>query len=156
MTWGERVIAVSETVRDYLQRHYPELPATRIQVIPRGVDPAAFPYGYQPSAAWQAHWRQEYPLRSAAPVLTLPGTGPHVVVPASAPPDDPRVLYTLPTFRWQRSGGTDAGAINQVGEGKKTGGISIPTRYGHGPISMVDLNDVQNCIDLLGEYISYK
>ncbi|HNX15331.1 MAG TPA: M20/M25/M40 family metallo-hydrolase [Oscillospiraceae bacterium] len=53
-------------------------------------------------------------------------------------------------------GGTDAGAINQVGEGKKTGGISIPTRYGHGPISMVDLNDVQNCIDLLGEYISFK
>ena len=73
MTWGERVIAVSETVRDYLQRHYPELPAARIQVIPRGVDPAAFPYGYQPSAAWQAHWRQEYPLRSAAPVLALPG-----------------------------------------------------------------------------------
>lgn len=53
-----------------------------------------------------------------APVLTLPGTGPHVVVPASAPPDDPRVLYTLPTFRWQRSGGTDAGDdVTRIGNG---------------------------------------
>jgi len=53
-------------------------------------------------------------------------------------------------------GGTDAGAINQVGEGKACGGISIPTRYGHGPISMVDLEDVDNCIDLLGKYISME
>jgi hypothetical protein len=43
MTRGERVIAVSETVRDYLRRGYPGLPAERIQVIPRGVDPVEFP-----------------------------------------------------------------------------------------------------------------
>ena len=73
MNRGERVIAVSETVRDYLQRHYPELSAARIQVIQRGVDPAAFPYGYRPSAAWLADWRQQYPQRQDAPVLTLPG-----------------------------------------------------------------------------------
>ncbi|MCU0808807.1 MAG: glycosyltransferase, partial [Candidatus Contendobacter sp.] len=73
MNHGERVIAVSETVRDYLRRHYPELPAARIQVIQRGVDPLAFPYGYQPSAAWLADWRQHYPHRQDALVLTLPG-----------------------------------------------------------------------------------
>ena len=73
MSRGERVIAVSETVRDYLRRHYPELPVARIQVIQRGVDPAAFPYGYQPSAAWLADWRQQYPQRQDAAVLTLPG-----------------------------------------------------------------------------------
>jgi len=73
MAHGERVIAVSETVRDYLRRHYPELPAERIQVIQRGVDPAAFPYGYQPSAAWLADWRQHYPQLGDAPVLTLAG-----------------------------------------------------------------------------------
>ena len=48
MTRGERVIAVSETVRVYLQRHYPELPADRIQVIQRGIDPAAFPTAIAP------------------------------------------------------------------------------------------------------------
>jgi len=73
MNRGERVIAVSETVRDYLRRHYPEWPAERIQVIQRGVDPTAFPYGYQPSAAWLADWRQHYPHWQDAPVLTLPG-----------------------------------------------------------------------------------
>lgn len=73
MTRGERVIAVSETVRDYLRHHYPALPAARIQVIQRGVDPAAFPYGYQPSSAWLADWRRHYPQRPDAPTLTLPG-----------------------------------------------------------------------------------
>ncbi|MCC8999397.1 MAG: glycosyltransferase family 4 protein [Candidatus Contendobacter sp.] len=73
MTCGERVIAVSETVREYLQRHYPELPAKQIQVIQRGVDPAAFPYGYRPSAEWLANWHRQYPQLRDAPVLTLPG-----------------------------------------------------------------------------------
>ena len=73
MTRGERVIAVSETVRAYLQRHYPGLPAERIQVIQRGVDPAAFPYGYRPSPDWLADWRRHYPQLRDAPVLTLPG-----------------------------------------------------------------------------------
>ncbi|MDG4595192.1 MAG: glycosyltransferase family 4 protein [Candidatus Contendobacter sp.] len=73
MARGERVIAVSETVRDYLRRHYPALPAERIQLIQRGVDPAAFPWGYRPSAAWRADWRQQYPQLQDAPVLTLPG-----------------------------------------------------------------------------------
>lgn len=52
------------------------------------------------------------------------------------------------------AGGTDAGAINQINEGKPCGGISIPTRYGHGPISMVDMFDVDCCVDLLGKYVS--
>lgn len=73
MTRGERVIAVSETVRDYLQRYYPDLSAERIQVIHRGVDPAAFPYGYRPDAAWLQTWYQRYPHLRNAVVLTLPG-----------------------------------------------------------------------------------
>ncbi len=73
MTSGERVIAVSETIRDYLQRGYPELPAERIRLIPRGVDPLEFPYGYQPSLPWLTEWRQRYPQLCGVPVLTLPG-----------------------------------------------------------------------------------
>jgi len=73
MTYGERVIAVSATIRDYLHRHYPELPAERIQLIPRGVDPAEFPYGYRPAPEWLAEWRRQYPQLSDSPVLTLPG-----------------------------------------------------------------------------------
>jgi hypothetical protein len=65
MTRGERVIAVSATMRDYLQRHYPELPAERIQLIQRGVDPVEFPYGYRPIAEWLADWRRQYPQLQA-------------------------------------------------------------------------------------------
>ncbi len=74
MTRGERVIAVSKTVRDYLRRHYSDLPAERLQVILVGVDPAAFPYGYRPPPDWLADWHRQYPqLRDDQPVLTLPG-----------------------------------------------------------------------------------
>lgn len=73
MARGERVIAVSETVRAYLQRFYPELPAGRVQVILRGVDPTAFPHGYRPSPDWLADWRRRFPQLAAGPALTLPG-----------------------------------------------------------------------------------
>ncbi|MCB1768839.1 MAG: glycosyltransferase family 4 protein [Candidatus Competibacteraceae bacterium] len=73
MTQGERVIAVSETIRDYLRCHYPQLSAERIQLIPRGVDAAQFPYGYQPTVDWWAKWYRQYPQLRNEPVLTLPG-----------------------------------------------------------------------------------
>lgn len=51
------------------------------------------------------------------------------------------------------NGGTDAGAINRSGRGVKTVGISIPTRYGHTPNSIINLDDVDACIQLLKNYI---
>jgi len=48
MTKGERVIVVSETVRNYVLKNYPSCPPERIQLIYRGVDEAEFSYGYQP------------------------------------------------------------------------------------------------------------
>lgn len=52
------------------------------------------------------------------------------------------------------AGGTDVGAINKSGIGVKALGISIPTRYGHSPNSIVNLDDVEACTELLKEYIS--
>lgn len=45
-------------------------------------------------------------------------------------------------------GGTDAGAIHQSRLGVITGGISIPCRYSHTPTSVIDLDDVDACIQL--------
>ncbi|MDX1605187.1 MAG: glycosyltransferase family 4 protein [Candidatus Competibacterales bacterium] len=73
MTRGERVIAVSETVRRYLRAHYPGLDPFRIRVIPRGVDPVAFPHGYRPDREWLAAWQRTHPRPGGARVLTLPG-----------------------------------------------------------------------------------
>jgi putative aminopeptidase FrvX len=46
-------------------------------------------------------------------------------------------------------GGTDAGAIHVSKEGVPSGTISIPSRYVHSPSEMVDLGDVQACVDLV-------
>ncbi|HEX7326619.1 MAG TPA: glycosyltransferase [Rhodanobacteraceae bacterium] len=75
MTRGERVIAVSQTVRDFVLSHYPRIDATRLRVIPRGIDPDAFPYGYRPDDAWRQRFFDEYPALAGAPLLTLPGRG---------------------------------------------------------------------------------
>ena len=73
---GERVIVVSQTLRDYVLRHYPDdVDTARIEVIPRGIDTDAFPYGYRPDDAWQRAFFEQYPQLAGAPLLTLPGRG---------------------------------------------------------------------------------
>jgi glycosyltransferase involved in cell wall biosynthesis len=71
---GEKVIVVSQTLRDYVLRHYPIDPA-RITVIPRGIDTEAFPYGYRPDDTWREAFFSEYPQLAGAPLLTLPARG---------------------------------------------------------------------------------
>jgi glycosyltransferase involved in cell wall biosynthesis len=75
MIRGERVICVSNTVRDYVLRHYPQVDPARLTVIPRGVDPADFPYGFQPGDAWREAFFAEFPQLSGSLLLTLPGRG---------------------------------------------------------------------------------
>jgi glycosyltransferase involved in cell wall biosynthesis len=72
---GERVIAVSQTLRDYVLSHYRWLEPSRVRVIPRGIDPEAFPYGHRPDDAWQKTFFTEFPRLAGAPLLTLPGRG---------------------------------------------------------------------------------
>jgi glycosyltransferase involved in cell wall biosynthesis len=72
---GERVVAVSQTVRDYVLSHYRWLEPAKVRVIPRGIDPAAFPYGHRPDDAWQKAFFAEFPALAGAPLLTLPGRG---------------------------------------------------------------------------------
>jgi glycosyltransferase involved in cell wall biosynthesis len=75
MLRGERIVVVSQTVRDYLLSHYHKLDTTRIRIIPRGIDPEAFPYGHRPDEAWQKAFFTEFPQLAGAPLLTLPGRG---------------------------------------------------------------------------------
>jgi len=73
MTRGERIIAVSASIRRYILENYPAVDPARVRLIYRGVDPSAFPYGYRPSAAWVAQWRRSVPGLEGRRVLTLPG-----------------------------------------------------------------------------------
>jgi glycosyltransferase involved in cell wall biosynthesis len=73
MCKGERVIAVSETVKNYIRNNYPATDMSRVELIFRGVDPAEFPYGYQASDEWLKQWQHDYPQLSGKKILTLPG-----------------------------------------------------------------------------------
>lgn len=73
MTRGEQVICVSNSVKEYVLKNYPDVPADKLTVIHRGVDPATFRYGFQPGAAWLDQWQQDYPQLSGKYVITLPG-----------------------------------------------------------------------------------
>jgi glycosyltransferase involved in cell wall biosynthesis len=75
LTRGERVICVSNAVRDYVLRHYPRTDPTRLTVIPRGVDPEEFPFGYQPDDAWRRGFFMDFPQLEGGVLLTLPGRG---------------------------------------------------------------------------------
>jgi glycosyltransferase involved in cell wall biosynthesis len=73
MTKGERVIAVSETIKKYIVENYPSTAEERIELIYRGVDPLEFPYGYQPDTAWLEQWNNRYPQLTGKFVVALPG-----------------------------------------------------------------------------------
>ena len=75
LTRSERVICVSNAVRDYVLKHYPRTDPALLTVIPRGVDPEEFPFGYQPDDAWRRGFFMDFPRLEGGLLLTLPGRG---------------------------------------------------------------------------------
>ncbi len=72
MTRGERVIAISEHIRQYILTHYPSTDPERIELIHRGVQPMEYPYGYSPTSDWFIQWCHDMPQLEGKYVLTLP------------------------------------------------------------------------------------
>ncbi len=75
MARGDRVICVSNLVRDHVLRHYRATSPQKLVLIPRGVDANEFPFGYQPDDEWRRRFFADYPQLDAAPLLTLPARG---------------------------------------------------------------------------------
>lgn len=75
LTRGVRVICVSRTVREWVLRHYPAVDPARLRVIPRGIDPAAWPRGFAVDPAWRERFLAQYPQLAGGALLTLPGRG---------------------------------------------------------------------------------
>jgi tetrahedral aminopeptidase len=48
--------------------------------------------------------------------------------------------------------GTDGGAIHMTSTGVSTGVVSIPSRYTHSPVEIVDLLDMENSLKLIKEF----
>jgi glycosyltransferase involved in cell wall biosynthesis len=75
MLRGERVIAVSGTVRDHIVKHYPHTPIERLRVIPRGLDPQKFPQAYRAPPTWRPAFEALYPNACNKRWICLPGRG---------------------------------------------------------------------------------
>lgn len=73
MVRGERVIAVSNAVEQYLKDNYPRLDPRRVRVIHRGVDDARYYPGYHPPDAWLRAWRSELPEIAGGVLVTMAG-----------------------------------------------------------------------------------
>ena len=73
MTQAEKVIAVSDSVVQYITEHYKNCPPQDIVRIYRGIDPTAFPHGYQPSAQWLNQTFKDFPELENKFLICLPG-----------------------------------------------------------------------------------
>lgn len=71
MTKGERVIVISEMIRDYVTTQY-QVDTDRLRLIYRGVDAEVFPSGYKPAKDWLKQWYEEYPSTKDKDILVLP------------------------------------------------------------------------------------
>lgn len=73
MTRGQRVIAVSQCVREHILDKYPKTPPEHIRVIPNSIDPTSVFFGYHPTDAWMDTWRHHFPELEGKYTLCLPG-----------------------------------------------------------------------------------
>lgn len=73
MTRGEVVICVSNSVKNYILKNYPNVPEKKLAVIHRGVNAAKYPRGYRPNAGWLAQWRRDFPQMEGKYLVVLPG-----------------------------------------------------------------------------------
>lgn len=71
---GDRVIAISECVRDYILANYPEVPTERIRVIHRGVDTDQFRHREELGRGqWLRDFERDYPRAAGRTALLMPG-----------------------------------------------------------------------------------
>lgn len=72
MAKGERVIVISEMIREYVLKSYPSVDPGKLRLIYRGVDPMAFPYGHKPDQNWLDKWYTQFPQTRGKKLITLP------------------------------------------------------------------------------------
>jgi glycosyltransferase involved in cell wall biosynthesis len=73
MARGDRVVAVSEHIREYALYNYPIADASRVVTIHGGTSPEAFPFGYRPPQQWFSDTFVEFPQLRGKRLLCLPG-----------------------------------------------------------------------------------
>jgi glycosyltransferase involved in cell wall biosynthesis len=73
MAGGDRVIAVSDYIREYTLRNYPFTDPQRVITVHGGISHEAFPAGYRPNAAWTTKMLEDFPELREKRLICLPG-----------------------------------------------------------------------------------
>ncbi|MBI4005555.1 MAG: glycosyltransferase family 4 protein [Gammaproteobacteria bacterium] len=73
MTKGERVIAVSEYIRQYILDNYPGVDEKKIEVIHRGVAPDQYTQNFKPDKNWLNEWNSQHQNIKDKHIISLPG-----------------------------------------------------------------------------------
>jgi glycosyltransferase involved in cell wall biosynthesis len=73
MTRGERVIAVSECIGDYVHSEFPRTPGGNLHLVRHGIDPAQYPRDFHPDVVWRERWQKDFPQFTGKQLLLLPG-----------------------------------------------------------------------------------
>jgi glycosyltransferase involved in cell wall biosynthesis len=72
MTKGEKVIVVSEMIREYVLKNY-KIDRKKLVLNYRGVSDKIFPFNYKASQKWLKKWHKDFPQTKNKIILTLPG-----------------------------------------------------------------------------------
>jgi glycosyltransferase involved in cell wall biosynthesis len=73
MAGGDRVIAVSDHIREYTLANYPGTDPNRVVTVHGGISREQFPHGYQPTGQWLEDCFREFPELRGRRLLCLPG-----------------------------------------------------------------------------------
>ncbi len=73
MASGDRVIAVSDHIRQYTLHNYPATDPGRVVTVLGGVSHQIFPYSYRPEPGWYERTYGEFPELANRRLLCLPG-----------------------------------------------------------------------------------
>jgi len=72
MTYGERVIAISQFIKNYILQSYPATDSSKVEVIYRGIDHKLYQYDLTPDEKWQKKWETDFPQFKNKFLITLP------------------------------------------------------------------------------------
>tara|TARA_Y100001935_G_scaffold255482_1_gene268835 strand:- start:3645 stop:4781 length:1137 start_codon:yes stop_codon:yes gene_type:complete len=72
MMSGDKIIAISNYIRDYITKNYPGVENDRIITIPRGVDETTHNLEFSVEQRWLDSWQNQMGLKSDMPLLTIP------------------------------------------------------------------------------------
>jgi glycosyltransferase involved in cell wall biosynthesis len=73
MTGGDRVIAVSDHIRQYTLHNYPSTDPARVVTVHGGISHQSFPYAYKPAEAWHEQACRNFPELTGRKWVCLPG-----------------------------------------------------------------------------------